>query len=233
MEIKKTDRANLELMRRKMFFVALTLILSFVAGALMWDFSVSDDFDAELIDEVIQDIDFEKLKKNRDMVAAVTETEDFVENTNMKPADALVQQPKEQLTATLAAEAQKTEIEEANVEEVREMVMETKDDEPEGLHAVEELPEFPGGSGAFMKWITANVKYPTTARNRKQTGRVVVSFLVTAEGDVEELKLEKFTNSTFADAVMKAMKNMPKWKPGKQKGKPCTTMVAVPINFDL
>lgn len=223
---------NLELRRREMFLVALVFIVSCLVGLLNWQFSSFDDIDAETLEEVIQDIDFEKLKKNNDMVAAVSQTEDFVEATNVKPAEAMVQE--QQPTQTIVmAEAMKTEIPDANVEEVKENVMQKELDEPEGLHAVEELPEFPGGAGAFMKWITSKLKYPSAAQQRKIKGRVVVSFIVDAEGKVNELKIEKSNNSLLAAEVKKVMSTMPDWKPGKQKGKPCSTMVAVPINFEL
>lgn len=233
MEIKKNDNVNLELKRREMFLVALVFISSCLLGLLNWNFSIDDEYDDEMLEEAIQELDFEKLKKNRDMVAAVSKTEEFVEATNMKPADAMVQQEQPQPTTVLMPEAMKSEIPEANVEEVKEQVMQHELDEPEGLHAIEELPEFPGGSGAFMKWITNNIKYPSRAKSNKMKGKVVVSFLVDTQGDVQELKLEKVSNSILGDEVMKAMRRMPKWKPGKQNGKPCTTMVAVPINFEL
>lgn len=236
MEIKKTDNANLELRRREMFLVALVLILSFVYMALSWDTSISQEEYNELVDDAFEDIDFSKLKRNNDMVAAISETEEPAEQTKIKPAETLIAQPQQEVTSSkLLVGDGETEIPEAKVEEVQPQVLENPDDKdlPEGFHVVEELPEFPGGATAFMKWITANVKYPEQAQRRKVEGKVVVSFIVDTEGNVTKLKIEKSSNTLLSNEVLRVMNTMPKWKPGIQKGKVCSTMVSVPINFDL
>ena len=236
MEIKKTDSANLELRRREMFLVAMTLILSLVYMALGWDTSLSDaDYD-EMLDDVIEDIDFSKLKRNNDMVAAISETETPTEVTKVKPAETLVAQPQQEATTTklLVGEGE-SEVPEAKVEEVKPQVLQIPEEKdlPEGFHIVEQLPEFPGGSTAFMKWLTSNIHYPYNAQKAKVEGRVVVSFIVDTEGNVTHLKVEKSDNTLLTQEVIRVMNTMPKWKPGIQNGQYCSTMVSVPINFDL
>jgi len=235
-EIKKTDKANLELRRKEMFLVALVLILSSVYMALGWDTTISQDKYNEMVDEAFEEIDFDKLKRNNDMVAAISETEEPAEQTKIKPAETLIAQPQQEATTSkLLVGDGETDIPEAKVEEVKPQVLENPDDKdlPEGFHVVEQLPEFPGGASAFMKWITANVKYPSYAEKNKIEGKVVVSFIVDTEGNVTKLKIEKSPNTQLSNEVMRAMRTMPKWKPGIQNGKICSTMIAVPINFDL
>lgn len=234
LEEKKTRKADLENRRTEMFIVAVVLILSCVFVALEWDTTVSETVDDDAIEDLIEDIDINKLKKDHDMVAAISHTDNPAEATNVKPAEIVAdRQTTEPVTSKLVVGEGKAETPEAKVEEVKPPTLETKEDVPEGFKAVEELPEFPGGASAFMKWITTNLKYPKSAQNSKIEGRVVVSFIVDAEGNVTNLRLEKSPNRTLGVEVIKIMGKMPKWKPGTQNGKPCKAMIAVPINFDL
>lgn len=236
MEIKKTDKANLDLRRTEMFLVAIVLILSSVYLALGWDTSVNQDEYNQEVDDAFEDIDFSKLKRNNDMVAAISETDEPAAVTKIKPAETMIAQPQQEAsTSKLLVGDGETEIPEAKVEEVKQQVLENPDDKdlPEGFHVVEELPEFPGGATAFMKWITANVKYPITAQRNNIEGKVIVSFIIDTQGNVTKLKIEKSPNTYLTNEVMRVMRTMPKWKPGVSKGKPCSTMISVPINFDL
>ncbi len=233
-EEKKTERANIDNRRTEMFLVAVVLILSCVFTALEWNASVTQSENNDDVEDLLEDIDINSLKKEHDMVAAISHTDNPAEMTNIKPMEMVTDKP------SVATENSKlvigdgqAEIPEAKVEEVKPVELETKEEVPEGIKAVEELPEFPGGAGAFMKWITANLKYPKTAQDRKIEGRVVVSFIVDRDGTVKSLRLEKSTDRILGTEVIKTMGRMPKWKPGTQGGKPCKTMIAVPINFDL
>lgn len=236
MEIKKTDRANLELHRREMFLVATVFILSLCYAALGWDISVSETEYDEVLNEVIENIDFSKLKRNNDMVAAITETDNSSEITKVKPAETVIVQQQTEATSTkLLIGESEGEVAEAKVEETKPLVLDNPDakDLPEVFHVVEQLPEFPGGSTAFMKWLTKNIIYPSSAQTSKLKGRVVVSFIVDAEGNVKNLKVEKSNSQIFTNEVIRVLNTMPKWTPGKQNGRPCATMVSVPINFDM
>ncbi len=233
-EEKKTERVNIENRRTEMFLVAVVLILSCVFTALEWNANVTERMSDDEVEDLLEDIDINSLKKDHDMVAAISHTDNPAEVTNIKPVEMVTDKPlAETENSKLVIGDGKAELPEAKVEEVEPMELETKEEAPEGVKAVEELPEFPGGAGAFMKWITANLKYPKTAQDRKIEGRVVVSFVVDRDGTVKNLRLEKSTDRILGTEVIKTMGRMPKWKPGTQGGKPCKAMIAVPINFDL
>ncbi len=233
-EAKKSYKADLERRRVEMFLAALVLVLSCVYVTLEWRVTLSDDdYDAN-IEDIIEDIDFEKLKKNHDMVAAISHDEDPQEASRVKAVDqAADQQAVKPLSIDLIEGLAQSEVPQASLEEMRPMLSENDIRVPEGYHVVEQLPEFPGGASAFMKWITEHLKYPKSAQNSKIKGKVVVSFIVDTEGSVTKLKLEHSDNRQLGLAVMRVMGTMPKWKPGIENGKPCSTMVAVPINFEL
>lgn len=229
MEQKKSKEANLELRRRRVFLMSLIFVMSLLYVALSWNASLGDNSEVVDLEDIIDDIDFSKLKKNQDMVAAITETDNPSDANNVKPSDVVVKQNTEPSASKLLVGDGEGEIKEATVEEVKPQVLDNDSSEPEGFKAIEELPEFPGGSSAFMKWINTNIKYP---RNSMVKGKVVVSFIIDKEGNVQNLKIEKAESQTLAQLVMTQMRKMPQWKPGKSGGKPCKAMIAVPINFE-
>lgn len=87
LEEKKTQRANIESRRTEIFLVALVLILSCLLTALEWDASMADMADDEPMEDLIEDIDIRKLKKDHDMVVAISHTDNPAEVTNVKPSE--------------------------------------------------------------------------------------------------------------------------------------------------
>ena len=98
---------------------------------------------------------------------------------------------------------------------------------------VEEMPEFPGGDLEMRKFIAMNVQYPEEAKEEKISGKVFVQFVVNEEGNVENVGMAKSVDPLLDKAAMDAVKSMPQWKPGKQKGQNVKVGFVVPINFQL
>lgn len=106
-------------------------------------------------------------------------------------------------------------------------------DNPLNFRVVEQLPEFPGGMVAFMKWITKSLRYPQSAQKQKIQGKVTVSFIIGKDGTVSEIKVVRGVDPVLDNEAVRVMKMMPKWKPGENKGKPCMTYFCIPVNFVL
>ena len=106
-------------------------------------------------------------------------------------------------------------------------------DQPLNFRVVQDLPQFPGGAVAFMKWLTSNLTYPPFAKMRKIQGKVLVQFIVNADGSISDIKVAKSLEPNCDNEAMRVMLKMPNWKPGIQNDKPCRTLVAVPIVFRL
>lgn len=98
---------------------------------------------------------------------------------------------------------------------------------------VEDMPEFEGGKMAFMKHIAKQVKYPRQAKNLGIEGRVFVEFVIDKEGNITEVKAIKGIGAGCDEEAVRVIKNAPKWKPGKQRGKPVKVKMVLPINFTL
>lgn len=98
---------------------------------------------------------------------------------------------------------------------------------------VEEQAEFPGGLDSMYAYIVKNLKYPEAAKEKGIEGRVFVNFIIEKDGSISNVKILRGIGGGCDEAVVEMIKNMPKWKPGKQKGKPVRLQFNLPINFEL
>jgi protein TonB len=88
-------------------------------------------------------------------------------------------------------------------------------------------------SNNLIKHIYENVRYPQEARNIQIEGTVVVSFVVNKLGNVEDVKIVRDIGLGCGDEVLKAMKKLGKFRPGKQNGRPVSVIYRVPVKFKL
>lgn len=101
------------------------------------------------------------------------------------------------------------------------------------LTKVDEMPEYSGGLTAMQEFIKENLKYPTDAQDQKIEGRVVAQFIVGADGDIREASIVKGISPSCDAEVIRIIKAMPKWKPGKQDGKNVSVYFNLPVHFKL
>jgi len=99
------------------------------------------------------------------------------------------------------------------------------------FQVVEDMPQFPGGS--VQKWLQKNVKYPMIAQENNIQGKVFVQFVIEKDGSVSDVKIARSVDPSLDKEAIRVIKAMPKWKPGKQRGKPVRVSYTVPINFQL
>jgi len=98
---------------------------------------------------------------------------------------------------------------------------------------VEEMPQFPGGDSALLAYISQNTKYPESAKANKVEGRVIVRFCITDVGDIDRVSVLKSVDAELDAEASRVVKSLPKFKPGKQGGKPVNVWYMVPITFGL
>lgn len=98
---------------------------------------------------------------------------------------------------------------------------------------VEQMPQFPGGPAILMRWLDANIPYPPECVKAKITGEVEATFLVAPDGSVLEPAISKSLHPVLDKVVLAALKKMPKWHPGRMKGKKVLVRVTIPIMFNL
>lgn len=93
------------------------------------------------------------------------------------------------------------------------------------------MPEFPGGDAALMQLLTDNIVYPEISPIFKVRGRCVVNFLVTKTGDIDTIKVEQSLFRPFDEAVISAVKRLPKFKPATKNGEPVDVWYTLPVTF--
>lgn len=99
---------------------------------------------------------------------------------------------------------------------------------------VETMPEFPGGQQALFKYLSENVKYPVIAQENGIQGRVICQFTVNKDGAIVDVEVVRSGGDASLDKeAVRVIKSMPKWKPGKQRGKAVRVKYTVPVNFRL
>jgi len=98
---------------------------------------------------------------------------------------------------------------------------------------VEQMPAFPGGDAALMKYLRDNIHYPTVAAENGVQGRVVVGFVVEKDGSVTDVNIMKGQDPSLDKEAMRVVKSMPKWIPGKQNGTTVRVKYQVPVTFRL
>ena len=111
---------------------------------------------------------------------------------------------------TLPRDKQEKEMAETQIKSVPDSVV---------FQVVEEMPDFPGGVQALMDYLSKNVRYPAEAHAIGAQGRVIVSFTVKKDGSIADTKVERSVNPYLDKEAMRVIAAMPKWKPGKQRGK--------------
>jgi len=113
-----------------------------------------------------------------------------------------------------------------NVEE-EEPVVETIFD------VVEEAPEFLGGIEKLYEYLGNNINYPEQAKDFSIQGKVFVQFVVWKDGTIKDVKVVKGAHKLLNKEALRVISNMPKWKPGKQRGKNVNAKFTLPIKFRI
>lgn len=99
--------------------------------------------------------------------------------------------------------------------------------------SVEQQPEFPGGMQALGHYLQRSLRYPAGASRAGIAGKVFVSFVVSANGELSEVTVLKGIGFGCDEEALRVVKQMPRWKPGKQSGRAVKVRFNLPITFAL
>lgn len=98
---------------------------------------------------------------------------------------------------------------------------------------VEQMPEYPGGAAEMNKFMISNIKYPEMAKEMGIQGKVYVEFVISAEGEVTEVKIARGLSAECDKEALRVVKLMPKWRAGMQNGKAVPVKMTLPVSFVL
>ena len=103
----------------------------------------------------------------------------------------------------------------------------------EVFQSVEQMPQFPGGEVALMKFLQSHINYPPMASENGVQGRVVVQFVVDKTGRVGEVTIARSVDKDLDKEAVRVCKSLPKFTPGRQNGQPVSVWYTLPVTFKL
>ena len=218
------------------YLLGLVVVLSLLFVGLEYNSqSRTFNLDDELPDDIFEEMEVLPEVEKNEMVSAAKPTAAPSITTKIKAVDTPVTLPEkvnmrnEEEEEGNEATRQQNETPTTAIEQpVPEPIAD--DNKP---RIVQQMPEYPGGIVEFMKWLQRTLRYPPTAQQQGIQGSVMVSFIVNVDGTITEQKVVRGVNEELDAEALRVISNMPKWKPGLDKGKPCRTLFAIPIVFKL
>lgn len=162
----------------------------------------------------------------------VTEDENFEEDKKVKNTDEVME------NASMIGQVDFTEgVEDQNKTHiVDQVVAEVKPVEEEKIYniaTVEQQPEFPGGQSAMYKWLSDHINYPPAAAEEGVQGKVIVEFVVSKSGKVENVRVLRGRHQALDKEALRVVKAMPNWNPGRNNGQPVKVTYTLPVSFKL
>ncbi len=237
MQIKKSEKASLEGDKLIYALMGFVFVLSLCYVALEWTDQVTKYEQADQDFLVEEEIDIQQTTQEMTPPPPpppAPEVAQEVEVLNVVEDDVKTE------SIEFSAEDNNTVVEIVEVkEEVKEEVKveEDKREEVEEnvvFKVVETMPSFPGGDAALMKYISDNVRYPAIAQENGIQGRAICQFTVEKDGSISDIQIVRSAGDETLDKEAKrVIKSMPKWSPGKQRGKAVRVSYTIPINFRL
>ena len=106
-------------------------------------------------------------------------------------------------------------------------------DQDKIYNSVEQMPQFPGGEAALMKYLMTHVQYPQNAAKNKVQGRVIVQFVVEKTGEIGEVKVVRSVDEELDAEAVRVIKELPKFTPGRVNGEAVSVWYTLPISFKL
>ena len=227
MEIKKSPKADLENRKTTNLLIGAILTLSVLFIGFEWserDKQVTTDTGlAEIVfeEEIIPITEQEQPKQappppeapKVEEVLEIVENDADVEESTIQASDDTQQ----------AVEVKYTPVE----------VEEEEVDEEQIFQIVEEQDQYPGGMAECMKFLSKNIKYPTISQENGVQGRVIVQFVVNRDGSIVDAKVMRGVDPYLDKEALRVVGLMPKWSPGKQRGKAVRSQFILPVMFRL
>ena len=225
MQLKKSPKASLEDKKLVYVLMGLILVLSICYVAFEWTEKEVTKY------EVTEDLAF------------IDEEIDIQQTTQETPPPPPPPAPQEVEVLNVVEDDVEVEEIEINTEDDKDVEVviappveaPVEEEEEEVIFmVVESMPEFPGGQQALFKYLAENVKYPVIAQENGIQGRVICQFVVNKDGSIVDVVAVRSSGEASLDKeAIRVIKSMPKWKPGKQRGKPVRVKYTVPVNFRL
>ena len=228
MEIKKSEKANLE--NKKLLFTEIGLIVSLLITFIAFEWTSTETNTSMLEDNTEILVEEEMISTNIDTppppppapkIPVLSDQIDIVDDEIELEDDMFMNLEDD---ASLGVEIMDyIEVEEEAVEE-----------EAIPFQLVEEKPSFQGGdANQFSKWVNSRLVYPEIAKENGVQGRVTLQFTVEKDGTVTKVKVLRGVDPSLDKEAVRVVSMSPKWKPGKQRDRSVPVTYTFPVIFQL
>jgi len=222
MELKKNPEVDVE--KKKPFFFATGLVFALALVLVAFEWKI-----------------FEQSAMDLGQLNIELEEEEMIPITQQQPPPPPPPPPQTQILEIVEddeeleeeLEIEDTEVTEDTEVEIIDIVEEEEVAEPEIFTIVEDMPSFPGGEAKLFEYLGKSIKYPAMAKDAGVQGVVYVTFVVMENGSIENVKVLRGIGGGCDEEAVRVVKKMPKWSPGKQRGKPVRVQYNLPIRFIL
>ena len=116
---------------------------------------------------------------------------------------------------------------------VDQQVTTTSDQDKKVYKSVDQMPQFPGGEVALMKYLQSEIKYPMNAAKNNIQGRVIVQFVIDKNGEIGEVKVLRSVDEEVDAEAVRVIKSLPKFNPGRQNGEAVSVWYTLPVSFKI
>jgi protein TonB len=230
MEVKKTKRADLEGGKTSSFLMGIIIGCAVLFVGFEWGTRdvqvVGDSGIAEIVAE--EDIEITRPEDAPPPpppppVPVVTEVLNVVEdNVDLEQQEILSTEDTQTAAQVQTYVAPAAAIQEEEEESAQQI-----------FTVVEEMPAFPGGESELVKYLAGSIRYPVIAQENGIQGRVTCAFVVNRDGSVVDAEVLRGVDPSLDKEALRVIGLMPKWSPGKQRGKPVRVKYIVPVTFRL
>ncbi len=226
-EVKKSPKANLEVHRNTFILMGLVVGLSLLFFAFEWSTQTRKLDETVLVQDVLAEEEIEITRRDPtppppppppepEAPEIIEVVEEKVETKlEIKTED---DQSQRQLNTYVPPPPPKPKQEEVT---------------DEIFVVVEDQPAFPGGNAAMMKFLSDNIKYPVIAQENGIQGRVICNFVVEKDGSITDVQVVRGVDPSLDREAVRVVQQMPRWKPGKQRGQAVRVRFTLPVVFRL
>lgn len=224
MEPKKSPKADLE--SKRTIFLQLGLVVALAITLAAFEWKTYEKQEATLQKQVVKETPEEMVPiTKQEKKPPPPEQPKSTTQLNIVEDDVDVE---DEIVIDVGAD------ENTEVQEYEPVVMEEEEKKEEKIFVVvEEQPSFPGGESARMKYLRNNIEYPQLARESGIEGTVYVTFVVEKDGAISDVRILRGIGGGCDKEAIRVVTEMPKWKPGKQRGKSVRVQFNMPIRFTL
>ncbi len=226
-EVKKTPKANLERHRGTYILMGMVLGVSILFFAFEWSTETRKLDETVLVQDVLAEEEIEITRRDPTPPPPPPPPEPAA------PEEIVVVEEKVDTRMEIKTEDDQTQRQtevyipppppKPKQEEVTEEI----------FVVVEEQPEFPGGQAAMMKFLSDNIRYPVIAQENGIQGRVICNFVVERDGSITDVQVVRGVDPSLDREAIRVIQQMPRWKPGKQRGSAVRVRFTLPVVFRL